>query len=136
MTNDLINWSNISPDTSNTTKWSGRTLYGFGSGVYFKNKLWIMGGAPKNSSSLANDVWSSPDGVTWTQVTANAPWGGRIVQPVVFNNKIWVIGGWMNGYGANDVWSSPDGVTWTQVTANAPWGGRGMTNPVVFKNKL
>ncbi len=107
--------------------------------VVFNNKLWIIGGYGGEpitdylGTSLYNDVWSSSDGVTWTEVTANTPWKGRAgVTPVVFNNKLWIIG----GYGYNDVWSSSDGVTWTEVTANAPFPAGSGVVPVVYNNKL
>ena len=98
--------------------------------VEFNNKLWVMGGyqekmgyasggSPDNGT---DSVWSSPDGTNWTETVASAPWAGRLgVTPVVFDNKLWVIGGYGGAGGPvyNDVWSSSDGVTWTEATANA-----------------
>jgi hypothetical protein len=83
-------------------------------------------------------VWSSADGVTWTQA-ANAPWSARRDHTsVVFDNRLWVIGGWVSSYGGvhNDVWFSEDGGTWTQATANAPWFARSQHTSVVFDNRL
>jgi len=115
--------------------------------ISFNNKLWIIGGHRPGVGfafdDVTNKVWSSSDGLIWT---ANEPavatdrWSKRErVGTVVFNNKLWVIGG--NSYPAfgntnspgtayNDVWSSADGTTWTSVNANAPFIAR--TNPVVF----
>ena len=85
--------------------------------VVFNNKMWVLGG--RDESSNKNDVWSSSDGINWTQATANAPWTARQeYTSVVFNNKMWVLGGYDGSY-KNDVWSSSDGVNWTQATANA-----------------
>ena len=55
-----------------------------------------------------NDVWSSTNGVTWTRVTAEAQWQGRLYSTsLAFNNQMWVIGGVsLSGY-INDVWFSP-----------------------------
>ena len=40
-------------------------------------------------SDLCNDVWSSSDGVNWTQMTANAGWEGRAgLSSVVFQSLI------------------------------------------------
>ena len=82
--------------------------------------MYIMGGY---IGSSVHDVYSSTDGVRWSQVTSAAGWSARYLAGcVVFNNKLWVFGG-NTGSFANDVWSSPDGLTWTQVTAAASWPG-------------
>jgi len=38
--------------------------------------MWVIGGADMNGAK--NDVWSSADGITWTQATASAPFTPRI----------------------------------------------------------
>lgn len=105
--------------------------------VRFNNKFWILGG---NSRSVyKNDVWSSDDGVHWTQVLANAPWAARYYHScTVFNNKIWLIGGFAPAAGGavTDVWSSPDGVNWTLVTNTAPWIKRYAHTAATFRSKL
>lgn len=115
--------------------------------ITFNNKLWLLGGHRPGVGfefdDVTNKVWSSSDGLQWT---ANQPantserWTKRErIGAVVFNNKIWVIGG--NAYppfgntnspgtAFNDVWNSSDGINWTQVTASAPFIAR--TNPAVF----
>ena len=43
-----------------------------------------------------NDVWSSQDGLNWTKVKDDNDqgWlGRRSLNAVVYNNKIWVMGG-------------------------------------------
>jgi N-acetylneuraminic acid mutarotase len=65
--------------------------------------------------------------MTWTQATANAGWSKRAGHTsVVFDNKIWVIGGDEHSSSAyyNDVWHSSNGINWTQATANAGWQAR------------
>jgi len=54
---------------------------------------------------------------------------------VVFQNKLWVIGGFGNG-AKNDVWSSLDGVDWSLVTNNAAFEARLNHTSVVFDNKI
>jgi len=109
--------------------WTQATASGFPvrtahTSVVFNGKMWVIaGGYSYGVGGLArNDVFSSPDGVTWTQATANAAFSARSAhQSVVFNNKMWVIGG-SNASGStwyNDVWSSPDGINWTLATASA-----------------
>ncbi|MBS1736362.1 MAG: hypothetical protein JSS98_07085 [Bacteroidetes bacterium] len=121
--------------------------------ISFNNKLWILGGHRPGVGfafdDVSNGVWSSSDGLAWTvsvPAVATDRWSKRErIGAVVFNNKLFVIGG--NGYPAfgntnspsaayNDVWSSSDGTTWTVVNANPAFLAR--TNPAVFvyKNKI
>ncbi len=101
----------------------------------FNNKIFVLGGF---GSVAYNDVWSSPDGVNWTQVLSAAPWAARgYFQAVVFNNLLFIMGGL--GAGAanlNDVWSTPDGVIWTRVTAAAQWSVRASFGAVVMNNGI
>ena len=54
-------------------------------------------------------------------------------QVVVFNNKMFLIG----GLGRNDVWSSTDGIHWIEETANnAAFSAREDHQVVVFNNKM
>jgi len=78
-------------------------------------------------------------GNDWKQATAAAPFPARLSQSVlVFQNRIWVIGGSDNNSSAMyaDVWSSEDGVNWTQVTANAAFGPRADHTSVVFGGRM
>lgn len=84
---------------TNAAGFSGR---GNHTSVVFNDKIWVVGGW--DGISRKNDVWSSPVGVTWTQVTTSAPFLGRTAHTsLVFDNKIWVIGG--GGTYLNDVWA-------------------------------
>ncbi len=120
-----------------STSFPARGSFGAAS---LNGKLWVVGGQGVGSgaSSRLNDVWSSPDGVTWTQVLAHAPFSARNAHTVTaFNGKLWVMGGqttWDNRF--NDVWSSPDGITWTQELTNAPWPARSAHEVLVHDNKL
>jgi hypothetical protein len=72
----------------------------------------------------------------WTQVTDSAPWSVRYYSSaVVFNNKLWIMGGQSTSR-KNDVWSSSDGITWTEETAAAGWSARIEHSSVVFNNKM
>jgi len=122
-------WTASAP-ASATDRWSKRERIG---SVVFNNKLWVVGGnaypafGNTNAPGTAyNDVWSSSDGTTWTQATANAAFVARTNPAVfVYNNKIWVAGGMDNGKNyLNDIWNSPDGVNWTQVSSTAPFPAR------------
>jgi hypothetical protein len=67
--------------------------------------MWVMGGSGDLGSNL-NDVWSSPDGTNWTQVTNAAAWSARYSPAgVVLNDRIWLMGGvYSSTVYTNDVW--------------------------------
>lgn len=108
--------------------------------VVFKNQIWVIAGATTKqdgSGNLENDVWSSSNGVTWTKVNDDSqtfsPRAGHA--SVVFQNKLWVIGG-NDGNKLNDVWSSEDGIIWTEVNSSAEFPIRQNHSIVEFDNKL
>ncbi|MFO0744321.1 MAG: hypothetical protein U1F43_01435 [Myxococcota bacterium] len=91
---------------------------------------------------VTGDVWRSADGVTWEEVTAHAPWEGRVLQMVgTYAGDLYLMGGQTSiadpSTVLHDVWRSRDGgASWTRL-ADAPWAARGMAyNPVEFDGKL
>jgi len=75
--------------------------------------------------------------LNWYNATNNAGWPPRYEHAaVVFQNKIWVLGGWTEEGYKNDVWYSSDGVNWTQATPSAGWSKRRSSQVVVFNNKM
>ncbi len=85
--------------------------------LVYKNKMWIT----------SNDgcLFSSSDGSQWTLVTKDAPWRGRYgAGGVVFQDKMWVMGGSKDNRIFNDVWSSTNGMDWTLETPEAGWSKR------------
>ena len=78
-----------------------------------------MGGF--STGGRSQEVWSSSDGISWSQITPFS--SDRIFTSradhaaVVYNNKIYVVGG-SDGTMLNDVWSSSDGVDWTKETTS------------------
>lgn len=73
----------------------------------------------------------------WTRATASAGWAPRFGNTaVVFDNKIWVLGGIGESSPGNDVWFSTDGIHWTCATNSAAWSPRYMHTSVVFDNKI
>lgn len=92
--------------------------FGFNDGgqfVTFKDKVFMF----------RSDVWSSSDGLNWEQVTSAIVPGEEIFgyAPVVFDNKIWLLGCNRNGQFTNQVLVSTDGKTWSGH--DAPWSRRG-----------
>ena len=60
-----------------------------------------------------SDVWSSADGLNWSQETANAAFLRQADhQALVFNDKLWVIATGEYRLNINGVWSSDDGIDW------------------------
>ena len=111
----------------------------------YNNRMWLIGGA---GSTNLNDVWSSPDGSSWTQQLANtaSPGTNQFAQRagmvgLSFNNALWVLAGQGTSY-FNDTWTSTDGTTWTQELANTASPGpnqfptRGQASGMVYNNKM
>ena len=127
---DGISWSRV---TDNGI-WQNR--YGH-STLVFENKLWLIAG---DQITGLNDVWNTSDGINWTKINNNAQWQINVNSrthhtSVVFNNKMWVLGGEM-GYRLNDVWSSSDGITWKEEASTAAWSKRYQHSSVVFGGKM
>jgi len=118
--------------------------------VVYKDKMWLMGGLDANGLVLPSgivqyekaphfsDVWNSEDGINWTQVAKESPWGDRrSIQVVDFKGKMWLMGGWGPEVGCrNDIWSSEDGVNWTKETEYAAWPAREGHQLIVFQDKM
>lgn len=89
--------------------------------VVFNGKLWVIGGFENSGlfPKYTGDVWSSSDGATWELVVSESIDTFRrryMHEVVVFNDKMWVIGGRNDNGVLNDIWSSPDGLNWTEET--------------------
>jgi hypothetical protein len=131
-TNDLKTWNRL-PDAP----WQPRHGAGW---VVHKNRMYVVGG------DLIDDVWASSDGITWTLVVSQAPFGQRYT-PIVHSNGeyIYLYGGqywtpvwWCSNRpdclpaAPRDVWRSKDGANWEKVLAEAPWEGRALIHGSLF----
>lgn len=129
---DGVNWQQLTA----AAPWAARKNF---ASVVIGNTLYIMGGTNfGGGSTVFNDVWSTTDGVNWTQVVGTATWSGRWGLGVLpFNNGMVLMGGKdPSGTLQNDVWFSPDGLTWTQLVLAASWSARYLFGALVFANKL
>jgi hypothetical protein len=88
-------------------------------------------------------VLRSTDGVRWTTLVENVPWGPNRKEPqlLVHGGLIWMIGGTDEPPGGsltyrNDVWNSFDGVHWRRVTAAAEWEPRRWFGAISHAGKL
>ena len=81
-----------------------------------------------------NEVWSSEDGINWSQEKMKTQRAGGGT-PVVFDDKLLFVGANRNdGNFDNAVTVSADGLTWH--SESAPWSPRGGVAVWIFDNKL
>lgn len=124
-------------DAGATGHWSARISL---TAVAYKDTMYVMGGY--DGTTAFNEVWSSTNGKDWTKET-NAPWKCRYVHAsVVFNGKIYVMGGFAQGSCVggssgrlNDVWAY-DGTKWDSVKTTAHWSKRFAMAAAVYDNKI
>jgi len=95
--------------------------------IVFKDRLWILGGYIPET---VGDVWSSADGINWTQ-HADVPTVKGIDIPVtyIYNDKLHVIDL------DHIIWATEDGSSWEIVCDDAPWAG-GKKNPLSGKSHM
>lgn len=106
--------------------------------LVFDGKMWIIGGTFGSSSNdYKNDVWYSSDGTTWAEATPNAAFSPRRGHTsIVYDGKMWVIGGQdATGY-RNDVWYSSDGISWEEATSNADFPPRSQHLSETYNGKM
>jgi hypothetical protein len=140
-------WSSTDGETWTqlaTSAWPVRTIYG---ACVYDNKLWIMGGQTTDLLHTTSfyDVYSSPDGVTWTQQSNSSGnsflWKNLAGSVCSFNGKIHQISGGdypISGapqYGDQSHRTTTDGVTWTTET-NVPFTGKQYVDCIEWDGKL
>lgn len=112
------------------------------------SKWWLLGGWTTSPTDwgdgvpvyTTNEVWSSPDLITWTKILAHdasAPTSGAGARWLPRHTfMVWVVGGYIYVAGSDqyptkpipsDVWRSSDGATWERIAADSPWGAQGRT---------
>merc|ERR1719421_1330069 len=88
-----------------------------------------------------NDVWSTQDLQTWTEMTPAAAWPPRrYMAAVAFQNQILMIGGTtsMNNFNTqvNEVWASSDGANWNLLVDEPLFGTPLMPRALVYSSKV
>jgi len=82
--------------------------------VVFNGAMYVIGGETIASTKL-NEIWTSINGVNWTQVSTT----GTIFSPrnghtaTVYNGKTWITGGRTSSGFGNDIWYSSNMIDWT-----------------------
>lgn len=80
----------------------------------------------------------------WKKITDRADFAPRDgAGALVFNNRLWLLGGWNPGDKLNfprvcnsEVWSSGDGVEWKLENPRAPWDGRHTAGYAVHRDRM
>jgi hypothetical protein len=122
-----------------------RSIFNHSSAVFDAGKgdrIWVIGGKifdPVTASFyVTNEVYYSLDGTDWNPIDVAKSFSPVFAHSsVVFDGKLWVIGGITYPYGgaSSEVWSSTDGSNWNLVTI-APFGPRMNHTSVVHDNKI
>ncbi len=121
---------------SNTTEMGGFAAHSM---TYFNGYLYSVGGDNSHTPpwTLHSEIWRSSNGRDWKLVTSNLFAERRNHSLLVFNNKMWLIGGINNtGEILSDIWNTTDGVHWNRVNSKNPLIDIGQNNAVVFKERL
>ncbi|WP_108124722.1 Ig-like domain-containing protein [Saccharospirillum mangrovi] len=108
------------------------------------NKLWLFSGLAEDDdddgADTSNEIWSSPNGITWTLETNQADFSARYSHQVAVRNhdgkqRLWLVSG-DNGVGNSVLWWSDDGVIWHQEKLLAEFSGRYGHRLVAFNDRL
>jgi N-acetylneuraminic acid mutarotase len=101
--------------------------------------------SPYVCTALTSNTTSTTPTTTieWTEATDNAAFAPRCCPSVVFQNRLWVIGGGSNiynnnlrSYSFNDIWWTVDGINWNQVIPNIPFPGICGHTLIAYDNKM
>jgi hypothetical protein len=107
-------------------------------GVYFDNQLWLVGGSRSDPENCSNQIWTYDiEKAQWFHQQGN--WPPRMGHAcIVFNKKLWVMGGMDTaGNALNDVHSVDFDGNWQKYDDPDPmWDPRCMFAATVFKDKI
>jgi hypothetical protein len=86
---------------------------------------------------LSSKISRTRDFENWETVAERSNLPERVFYgAVVFQNKIWLAGGFDGRHYYNDIWNSADGVNWKRVAETTAWSPRIATRLIVFKGRL
>ncbi|HYD25618.1 MAG TPA: M10 family metallopeptidase C-terminal domain-containing protein [Croceibacterium sp.] len=102
--------------------------------VVFNDRLWVIGASVVPPGASGHEVFSTADGINWTEHGPGDWIGQRGPTTVVFNGYIYLVGNAMQ----DDVWRTADPASghWEKVLDDAPWGIRHGAMITVFDDKI
>lgn len=129
---DGANWELVSEETPFNKR-------NFHQTVSFQGKLWVIGGLKQdeNTEGFSNDIWSSVDGISWVEENSNAEFSPRgFHKALVFDDKIWIIGGAGGQDNFNDIWYSENGKEWVEATPKNMFQMKNQFTALFHNNKI
>ncbi|MRI00566.1 hypothetical protein GH721_08510 [Kriegella sp. EG-1] len=132
---DGINWTLEASDALDTN---------LASAIVFNNNIYLMNAFEPNSYNLG-EIWQSADGRNWSKVRRGLTkypststgfpnrWGSG---KVVYNNKVWLIGGSIDGTKTNDIWFTKDMKNWFQYTGDSKFAPVTGLSALNFRDKI
>lgn len=134
--NDARNWTKAKLPSVRHNAYESRY-------IQFNNSVYALGqneGNYVDGIKFSSIVRRTTDFERWEVLAEKSNFPNRVFYgSVVFNDKIWLLGGFDGKNYYNDVWNSSDGVRWTRVLDKAAWSPRNVGhigNAVVFKNRI
>ena len=99
---------------------------------------WQVIASDTNGATTESEIYNfTTRPVKVNELVSDAEFEGRSEHTVlVFDGKLWMIGGVDRFERSDEVWSSEDGINWTKITNNAGFESRGEHASVVFNNKI
>ena len=117
---DGVTWTLVTEHAA----WSPRTV---GHPFVFRDRMYIIGGSVIDGDKETNpgstrEIWSTADGKGWIKTPGEMPMiaGGT---PVVFDDKVWLVGANRDGSFGRSSMVSSDAIDW--IEHRAPWSPRG-----------
>lgn len=115
------------------------TQTGYQKYVQLNDAVYALGTMEGNYTNmrLGSRIARTTDFKRWEVLAENSELPARVFYgAVVFNNKIWLLGGFDGKHYFNDVWNSADAVHWTRIVEHAGWTPRNAGTCVVFKDRI
>ncbi|MFL6208401.1 MAG: kelch repeat-containing protein [Pyrinomonadaceae bacterium] len=113
---------------------------GFQQYVQLNDAIYALGTSAGDYLNLtvgARIAKTSSDLKQWEVIAAHSELPARVFYgAVVFDKKIWLLGGFDGKSYYNDVWNSSDGVKWRRIAEKSPWSARANPSAIVFENKI
>lgn len=107
--------------------------------LQFNGAIYALGSMTGNYERFTIDttVKRTRDFRTWETIGHNTNLPKRVFYgAIVFDGKMWIIGGFDGRRYHNDVWNSTDGVHWERIIDNSPWSPRTPAVIAVFNSKI